>query len=65
MKLSKLIAQLQEIEKQHGDSEVFHRGSTGRELFSVELAYHRVAEQDEYPKVYRMPEGFKFVLISN
>ena len=42
MKLSKLIAQLQDIEKQHGDSEVFHRGSTGRELFSVELAYHRV-----------------------
>ncbi len=66
MKLKDLIEKATEIMCEYGneDFEVMFEDDDGR-IFSATSIKHRVAEEDEFPADYSMPEGFEFVLIRN
>jgi len=61
MKISQMIQRLEELKSEHGDVEVMFRSDAGP--FSAERIDHRVADKDEYPEDWNMPEGFEFVEI--
>lgn len=58
MTLTKLIEKLQEIQHEHGDLEVHDTAH-----FLVETVNVRVAEADQFPEDWSMPEGYTFVQI--
>lgn len=64
MTILELANRLKAIYDAYGDIPVMftdpNRGST----FEVFTVTHRVAEEDEYPEEWSMPEGFEFVDIS-
>ena len=64
MKISALIKRLETLKVKHGDVDVMFCGD-GRSTYSAERADFRVAEPDEYPDSWNMPEGTEFVEITD
>jgi len=60
MTISDLIKQLKKIQKAEGDIDVLMQGHNDCQ-HAITFARFRVAEAEEYPKSWNMPEGFKFV----
>jgi hypothetical protein len=60
MKITDLIKQLKKIQKAEGDIEVLMQGHNDCQ-HAITFAQFRTAEEDEYPKSWNMPKGFKFV----
>ena len=66
MKISEMINQLEQIQKNQGDVEVmFSSPNHDQSLYSVGAIEFRVAEEDEFDEEWDMPEGFKFVSLYN
>jgi hypothetical protein len=66
MKLARMITELQKLMDEHGpDTDVLLSGDDDRGPMSVGSVKLSVAEQDEYPKDWNMPGGFKFVEVSD
>ena len=62
MKISEAIAKLQTIQDKHGDVEVmFNDPESSQGPYGATGLSYEVAEFDQYPEEYDMPEGFKFV----
>jgi hypothetical protein len=62
MKIFELAVQLKAIYDEHGDIDVFFRGpNMDTSPYDVGRAQVTVAEEDEYPKDFNMPAGYKFV----
>jgi hypothetical protein len=60
MTINEMIAKLEAIRTQHGDIEVMFIENNS--LFrSISYCNPRVAEEDEFPEDWDMPEGFTFV----
>ena len=66
MKISSVIRELEKIQKKEGDIEVMFDDPQGNYgPWAVGSVNFRVAEEEEYPEEFDMPEGFKFVEIKN
>ena len=66
MKIAQLIKKLQAMESKHGNIHVLFQDPDGDSgPFECNVLSFRVAEEDEFPESYDMPEGFKFVLLEN
>lgn len=66
MKIFELAQKLKAIYDLHGDIEVHFSGpNQDQEPYGVEKTVVRVAENEEFPDYYNMPEGYKFVLLKN
>ena len=64
MKISELVARLNTLKAVHGDVDVMF--CADREgTYSAERVDFRVAEEDEYPDSWNMPEGTEFVEITD
>ena len=62
MKASQMIKQLNSIQAKHGDIEVmFTDPNSSGGPFAVTSVSVEVAEEDQYPEEFDMPEGFTFV----
>jgi hypothetical protein len=63
MKISEVMQRLQAIQNQYGDLPVMFEAldSGVWELFVVK---REVAEADQYPEDWEMPEGFEFVKLT-
>lgn len=58
MNLTGLIARLSQLVAEHGDLPVHDTAH-----FLVDDVFIRVAEKDQFPEDWNMPEGYKFVQI--
>jgi hypothetical protein len=66
MKVKQLIARLEKLGKQHGNVEVmFSDPNDEGSVYSINFTSREVADEDEYPDDWGMPEGFKFILLRN
>ena len=66
MKINALIKKLAAIQSKQGNVEVmFEDGNGDYGPWSISDVKFNVAEEDEFPEDFDMPEGFKFVLIQN
>lgn len=66
MKISKLIKQLEQIKAQHGDIHVmFQDPNSDGGPFGVGAVSYAEAEDGEFPKSFKMPGGFKYVMLDN
>ena len=67
MKVSEMIAALEKIQKKSGnDVEMMFQGPNHDGIFSVQrVDAKEVEDDDEFPKSWRMPKGFKYILIEN
>lgn len=66
MKILELANQLKAIYDGHGDIDVFFTDPNSNQgPFAVGGTEFRVAEEDEYPEDFNMPEGYKFVELTN
>ena len=66
MKILELANQLKAIYDEHGDIDVFFTDPNSNQgPFAVGNTDLRVAEEDEYPENFNMPEGYKFVELTN
>ena len=66
MKILELATKLKAIYDEQGDIDVlFTDPNSNQGPFEVGNTEFRVAEEDEYPKSYNMPEGYKFVELTN
>ena len=59
MTISELILRLERARAYHGDLPVMFENDGG-DVWSVEIANVAIAEEDQYPLDWNMPEGFKF-----
>ena len=59
MNINKLIKMLEELRDEHGQLEVLI--STDEFVTDLHWAEYSIAEKDEYPKEWKMPEGFEFI----
>ena len=66
MKISKLVKQLQQIQAQYGDNPVmFQDPNSDGGPFEVGAVSYAEAEDGEFPKSFKMPAGFKYVVLDN
>lgn len=66
MTIIELVKKLKVIHDKHGDIEVmFQDPNSGEGPFAVEVVSRCVAEEDEFPEDWNMPEGFEFVELKN
>ncbi len=66
MKIFELAEQLKAIYDLHGDIEVFFSDPNSNQgPFAVGQVDQCEAEEDEFPKSFNMPKGFKFVQLTN
>lgn len=66
MKISQLMERLAKLQKIHGDIDVMFSDSEGESVWSAESAEVEVVEDDnQYPKDWNMPKGFRYVEIRN
>lgn len=66
MKIAALIKKLEAIKAKQGNVEVmFDDGDGDSGPWAISAVKFSVAEEDEYPEDFDMPEGFKFALILN
>lgn len=61
MKIDNLIKMLQQMKNQYGNIDVLIGETDPGGPWSISSIELRVAEKDEFPKSFRMPEGFKFI----
>ena len=64
MKISKLIERLQKLKDDHGDLEVLLQGYDDSICSITSASFEEVESNNQYPKDWKMPKGFKFVNIS-
>ena len=65
MTILELANQLKAIYDKHGNVTVMYTDPNSNSTFEVNSVAYRVAEEDEYPESWRMPEGFEFVELGN
>lgn len=65
MNISELIQRLQAIQAVHGDLPVMYRDGDGDSVWGLFSVKHEIAEEDEYPEDWDMPQGFEFVLLAD
>jgi hypothetical protein len=66
MTILELANHLKAIYDLHGDIEVFFTDPNSNQgPFAVGSTDFRVAEEDEFPKSYNMPEGYAFVELTH
>ena len=66
MKILELANQLKAIYDEHGDIDVLFTDPNSNDgPFAVGGTEFRVAEGDEYPEDFNMPNGYKFVELTN
>lgn len=65
MKVKALIERLQDIANEHGDVEVMFEEPNTDEIFEANIVKFRVADNEEFPEDWDMPEGFSFIVIRN
>ena len=66
MKISQMMERLEHIKRIHGDLEVMFSDSEGESVWSAESAEVEMVEDDnQYPKDWNMPKGFRYVEIRN
>lgn len=61
MKINALIKRLERLREKHGNLEVFYDSEVGP--IEVEQLHCVVADEDDYPVDWDMPDGTKFVLL--
>jgi hypothetical protein len=64
MKILELANKLKAIYDQHGDITVMFSDPNTCDTFEAWVVKHRVAEFNEFPEEWEMPEGFEFVEIT-
>ncbi len=64
MLISQLIERLQTLKEQRGELEVMFENDDGV-TWEIRVASAHLAEQDEFPPEWNMPEGFEFIKLSN
>ena len=64
MKISEMITQLQTIQETVGDITVVFTDPDTSSVWEAHVVEHRIAEADEFPKEWDMPEGLEFVNIT-
>ena len=62
MTINEMIAKFEAIRAQHGDVEVMI-GESDEAIRSINYVNLYIAEEDEFPEEWDMPEGFIFVEI--
>ena len=65
MKISEMIDRLEKIKAESGDIDVMFDDPDGHGPYSATSANVDIAEKDDYPADWDMPEGFTFVNIGN
>ena len=66
MKLSELIKQLTDIQNAKGDLNVMIDLDTDYSVWSLcHAEFTVVDDEDEYPKSWKMPEGYEYVSLRN
>jgi hypothetical protein len=61
MLISELIEQLETAKAENGDIHVLYTNANTGDPYPVGRISVEVAEKDQYPDDYEMPEGFTFV----
>lgn len=65
MKISQVIARLQKIQAERGDVDVMLQDpESSYGPWAVTGVHVEVAEEDQYPEDFQMPEGYTFVEIT-
>ncbi len=64
MQVSELIERLQTLKEQHGDLEVMFQNDDAV-TWEIMVATTQLAREDEFPKEWNMPKGFKFIKLCN
>lgn len=64
MRVSTLIERLQKLQEKHGDLTVIFENDE-HIAWQVSIASLHVAEENEYPPDWEMPEGFAFIKLEN
>lgn len=65
MKIFELAEQLKKIYDEHGDIEVMFETPNDGSLWSLtKVEFDQVTAHDEYPEDWNMPEGLKFVCLT-
>jgi hypothetical protein len=62
--VSQLITRLRTLQEQHGDLEVMFQNDDAV-TWDIAVANLHLAERDEFPVEWNMPEGFKFIKLCN
>jgi len=66
MKVSEMIAALEKIQKKSGNVEMLFQDPNHGVPFSVRrVGAKEVEDDDEFPKSWPLPKGFKYILIEN
>ena len=63
MKIVKLISDLKQLESIYGNIEVMFDSDENDSMRSIDGLEYRMAEEDEFPESWNMPEGFEFIQI--
>lgn len=64
MRVSTLIERLQKLQEKHGDLPVMFE-TDDHSAWQVSVVSLHVAEENEYPTDWEMPEGFAFIKLEN
>ncbi len=65
MKISEMIDRLEKIKAENGDIDVMFNDPESQGPYSTTSVRVSVAEKDDYPDDWDMPEGFTFVDIGS
>lgn len=65
MLISELIEQLETAKAEYGDIHVLYTDSRTDDPYPVGRISVEVAEKDQYPEDYEMPEGFTYVSLGS
>lgn len=63
MKIKTLIKQLQTLEQEFGNITVMIEEPNKGKIYSTDGAMFYESKDNEFPKSWKMPKGFKFALI--
>lgn len=63
MTISELIAELTKVQASHGDLKILNVDPNEGYVSDVDEVIVAVAEDEQYPVLWNMPAGFKFVEI--
>ena len=65
MKISEMIDRLEKIKAEHSDIDVMFNDTDSHGPYSASSVRVAVAEKDDFPEDWDMPEGFTFVDIGS
>jgi hypothetical protein len=65
MKVSQLITKLEKLKAEHGDLDVMITSKDGDPTAFVGVGIGEVEDDDDFPKDWNMPKGFKWIDIAD